>query len=528
MAIPNLDIRWVNLRIWQFNHRDRFLFGLNQSEKNEALFAALEVGNPAQVQKMLDKGADPNCPTRNYGPILCRALIHSNEDTALACAMPMVAKGASLVTQDGNSHTALHYVCWRNPRHLRVMKALLQAGSDVNTVDRFGQTPLMTVVLKKEWAAAGLLLDSCGPDDKSASPVLIAAVANGAPVDLLSRMVEKFAIDVKAQTGNEGSSVLHAAVAAGHQAALEWALGPKKIYVDLRNQKGQTALQLAVAAGRRDMVQALLGAGAAPDTRDDEGNVPLVTATRNDNQEIVEMLVNAKADLDAADVFGVTALSAASSAGSIRMVKTLLTAAESAGVKLNLEPALFAAAERGHGRVLELLIAAGADVNHIDSEGRTPLMRAVNADQVETLSILIKAGAKPDIGDRHGMFAYDHAVGGGKLKAKDYLARYRHDPVTAAEPAAVAASANDFHYMRVSDHSLEVREGDGLTMTFNFWTQQVIFRDTERPAPVTVQNFADLQRQEAIEEAYAKLKELGGNPPDPRVGSIQKKMPGLK
>ena len=64
-------------------------------------------------------------------------------------------------------------------------------------------------------------------------------------------------------------------------------------------------------------------------------------------------------------------------------------------------------------------------------------------------------------------------------------------------------------------------------MTFNFWTQQVIFRDTERPAPVTVQNFDDLQRQEAIDEAYVKLKELGGNPPDPRA-SMKKAIPGLK
>jgi hypothetical protein len=125
------------------------------------------------------------------------------------------------------------------------------------------------------------------------------------------------------------------------------------------------------------------------------------------------------------------------------------------------------------------------------------------------------------------MFAYDHAVAAGKLKAKDYLARYRHETMKSGNSVTVAEPVSDFHYVRVNDHSLEVREGDSLTMTFNFWTQQVILRDTDRPSPVTVQNFADIQRQEAIDEAFAKLKELGGNPPDPRA-SVAKKLPGLK
>ena len=505
------------------------MFGLSQKEKNNALYHALDNGNSEAATKLLDKGADPNFATYSYGPILFRAINQYSEETALACVRPLLAKGASLANTDENyGRTALHHACWRTPSHLKVLKTLIEAGSDVSRVDRYGQTPLMTCVLQKAWPAADLLLDHCARDDKSSSNVLVTAITQGAPVSLLSRLVEKLDIDINTQTQNEGATALHAAVAAGYHAAVEWTLGRKERRVNLKDKEGKTALQLAVASGRSDMARALLEAGASPITRDEEGNVPLVTAARGGSQDIVEMLINAKAVLDAADKYGMTALSVAAAAGSIRMVMTLLAAADNAQVKLNLEPGLFAAAERGHGRVLELLIAAGANVNHVDDNGRTPLMRAVNADQVETLSILIKAGAKPDIADRHGMFAYDHAVSAGKLKAKDYLARYRHEAVKTAEPAGVAGPADDFHYMRVNDHSLEVREGDGLTMTFNFWTQQVIFRDTERPAPVTVQNFADLQRQEAIDEAYAKLKELGGNPPDPRVGSMQKKMPGLK
>jgi hypothetical protein len=212
---------------------------------------------------------------------------------------------------------------------------------------------------------------------------------------------------------------------------------------------------------------------------------------------------------------------------------TLLAAAEEQGIKLELQKPLMAAAEKGHGRVLELLLAAGADVNLADPDSKTPLMKAALSDQIEALGILIKAGAQPGATDDHGLTAYDLSVSANKNNSKTFLARYRGDTLKSAAVAAgtaVSSAVQDAGYgaVRLNDHSLEVREGDSLTMTFNFWTQQVIFRDIERAAPVTVINFSEMQRQDAIGEAYAKLKELGGNPPDPSLGSVHKRqMPGL-
>jgi hypothetical protein len=152
-------------------------------------------------------------------------------------------------------------------------------------------------------------------------------------------------------------------------------------------------------------------------------------------------------------------------------------------------------------------------------------MKAALSDQVETLNILMKAGAKPEVTDRRGMSPYDHAVSSKKMNAKDFLGRYRAGMPVAHDksPATQAAIASDYGYTRLNDHSLEVREGDSLTMTFNFWTQQVVYRDAERAVPLVVQSFTEIPRQEAITEAWQKLKEMGGNPPDPHVASMQKK-----
>ncbi|MEZ0225253.1 MAG: ankyrin repeat domain-containing protein [Alphaproteobacteria bacterium] len=505
------------------------MFGLSQSEKNNTLYHAVDNGDVPAIKRAIAKGADPNFQTYNYGPVLFRAIGHYTDTTALSCVNALLESGASISLVNKNGSSALHYALGRGSAHIDVIRTLIDKGANVDAPDGSGATPLITALTQKGWAGADLLLDKIAPEPAGGPSrhALYFAVNGGASRKMLNKITGKLNIDVNLRYAGEKQSTLHAAVVGGRREIVQWMLERKGINVNIQNAKKETPLMLAVTTGRAEIVIALLEAGAQPDKPDAEGQLALTTAARNSSQEIAEALIGAKAKLDAADKYGMTALTIASQAGNIRLVKTLLTAAETAGEKLNLEPALFAAAEKGHGRVLELLISAGADVNAIDGDGRTPLMKAALSDQVETLSILVKAGAKPETADRHGMVAYDHAVSVAKMKAKDFLGRYRHQDVKTPEASGIAAPADDYHYARLNDHSLEVREGDSLTMTFNFWTQQVIFRDTERPAPVTVQNFADLQRQEAIEEAYQKLKELGGNPPDPSVSSMQKKMPGL-
>lgn len=504
------------------------MFGLTQSEKNNALNSAVENGDAEGIKRAIKRGADPEYSAYSYGPMLFRAISHYTDSSACGAVKALIESGASVGSTDKNGHTPLHHALTRSGVNMDVVRLLIDAGADVNVTNKYGSTPLMTALSHKAWEGAELLLDKIPPEAPGGANryALCAAISVGASRKLLNALSDKISFDVNLRYSGEKQSALHLAIAGGQGKTVEWLLARKGINVNSANAKKETPLLLAVAGGKTEIVRNLLAAGAVPDRPDAEGQTPLTIAARANNQDIVEALIGAKAPLDAPDKHGMTSLTIAAQAGAIRLVRTLLAAAETAGEKLGLEPALFAAAEKGHGRVLELLIAAGADVNAVDGEGRTPLMKATASDQAETLSILIKAGAKPETADRHGMFAYDHAVSSGKMKAKDFLGRFRHEGMKSPEPAAAVVN-DEYQYTRLNDHSLEVREGDGLTMTFNFWTQQIIFRDTERPAPVTVQNFADLQRQEAIEEAYQKLKELGGNPPDPSISSMQKKMPGL-
>lgn len=57
---------------------------------------------------------------------------------------------------------------------------------------------------------------------------------------------------------------------------------------------------------------------------------------------------------------------------------------------------LMLAAESGHGYLVTLMLALGADANAVDRLGRTALMRAAKADDSQSVEWLLRAGAKVD------------------------------------------------------------------------------------------------------------------------------------
>jgi len=82
------------------------------------------------------------------------------------------------------------------------------------------------------------------------------------------------------------------------------------------SQHGQTALMLAVSHGRLDMVQLLVEAGADLNIRDEDGSSALMCAAEHGQTEIVKhLLAHPDTDIFAKDNDGLTALAVAMEAG---------------------------------------------------------------------------------------------------------------------------------------------------------------------------------------------------------------------
>jgi ankyrin len=106
------------------------------------------------------------------------------------------------------------------------------------------------------------------------------------------------------------------------------------------------------------------------------------------------MLIQQRADVNAPEVDGTTALHWAARAGDADLVSALLRAGAKAGAanRYGMTPLLLAASN-GHASIVDALLKAGARADGAGPEGETPLMVAARAGNVAAVNLLLEAGA---------------------------------------------------------------------------------------------------------------------------------------
>ncbi len=189
------------------------------------------------------------------------------------------------------------------------------------------------------------------------------------------------------------------------------------------------ALREAAARGDAPAVRALLEQGAPVDARDDQGATALVRAAYGNHLDVAALLVQAGADVDVADDSRQSAyLIATSEVGDDPRLLELTLAA---GADINAKDSyggtgLIRAAERAHATIVERLLQAGIDRDHINRLGYTALHEAVvfgeggAADQA-TVAALVAGGVALDIPDGSGATALAHAERGGQREVASIL-----------------------------------------------------------------------------------------------------------
>ncbi|HUA17698.1 MAG TPA: ankyrin repeat domain-containing protein [Bryobacteraceae bacterium] len=154
-------------------------------------------------------------------------------------------------------------------------------------------------------------------------------------------------------------------------------------------------LSEAVQSGDQEQIERLLKAHANVNLADADGTTPLEWAVYADDLATARLLLRAGANPSAPNRYGVTPLSLAATNRDAAMAEALLKAGSNANARLpGGSTILMAAARTGNPEIVRLLIEHGADVNAKGTEyGETALVWAADQNHAEAAQVLIAHGA---------------------------------------------------------------------------------------------------------------------------------------
>ncbi|MCE7032124.1 ankyrin repeat domain-containing protein [Lysobacter sp. GX 14042] len=322
--------------------------------------------------------------------LLREALAEGLEDGMAAVAARLSPRELGALLHDGGGAPPAHQVVW-----------LLARGADPEVRDGLGNTPLF------DWLGQGtaaiepvraLLAAGVSPAGAGGLARWLGACAAGNgrgrgpeaelfALELLERGADPFG------AGPAGDPPLTLAVRLDWSRLVDRLLGAGAD-PDLRDSHGMGPLHLAAALGRDSMLRQLIAHGANPELLAADGQSPLGVALSAGRRDLADWLDwrgwplprrrLLDADIPAAAIVG--------DADAVRRLLELGLPVEA--VDRQGCTALLRAAGGGHGALVDLLLARGANPSCTAGTGATPLSAAVSMRKAAIVDQLIAAGAE--------------------------------------------------------------------------------------------------------------------------------------
>jgi len=239
---------------------------------------------------------------------------------------------------------------------------------------------------------------------------------------------------------------------------------------------GRPLIIEAAKSGDKEALRSQIQKKADVNAADPDGSTALHWASYRDDLDAADLLIRAGAKVNAITDLGVTALWNASQNGSTRMVKRLLDAGANPNAALTAgETPLMVGARSGYPEVVELLLAKGANVNAHGTRNQTALMWAVAQQHPEVVKVLLAHHADVKLKSEvwsdvmavppHGYLPYNKAIPHGGETALMFAARVG-DLASAKLLVAAGANVNDADAWGVSATTLAAHSDFGELVGF--------------------------------------------------------------
>ena len=326
-------------------------------------------------------------------------LMDSGKRTALMSAVladkprmvqMLVLNNAKIDLKDDEGNSAILVAASRGNTGL--VKLFIEHGSSVNVSDSFGNTPLLIALHKNFDDMADLIItknaDLNMADGNGETPLIVAAKKGR--MKFVKTFVEKGAsVDLSDKNGD--TALILAKRENRHDIVLY--LLQKNALIEKRSEQDEI-MAYAALNSYHDIAENLIQRQISVNRRFSDGLFPLWYAVRNGDARMIDIFLNAGADLEAENKDGETVLLYACSKREEHVVVLLLNKGANFAItdKQKSTP-LMIVAGRGFEKAVQLLISKRADLNAKDDKGRTAVTRAQYTGNYHIVEMLKRAGA---------------------------------------------------------------------------------------------------------------------------------------
>lgn len=401
-------------------------------------------GHIQVMKKLLLRGADPNAVANDIGPVVNAAissgsreavellvehnvsLTFKSDDEDVQCPLALAALLADysmfeyLIESYADKLPAQDYsaalIAAAAAGRIEVFNKLLNFGHETAVF----QSALDCAVEEWNWDIVKSLLDHCQGLDVNG--LFTEAATCSEPQDKMLQLAWEYASG--SITQETLSDALYNATDREKVTTVRLLLQNFGANPNATGEEYGTALTAAAFDGIMEMVQLLLDAGA--DINDANGWA-LQTAAAEGHYEIVQELINRGAEVNActqnANFAAGTALQGACESSKSDIVSLLLEKGANPNLGLGTDsPPILAACQRGEAHILEMLVNAKADVDVFGGyDSSTPLINAAAYLPKESLQVLLNAGADINLPDNDGDTALIVAAARGDVEAVTFL-----------------------------------------------------------------------------------------------------------
>jgi ankyrin repeat protein len=384
------------------------------------LLAAAKTGNWNAFHTLLDAGAAPDlCNGQGQTPLM--AAVGKDGPEVVKAVKALVAKGANVNGSCLGGDTVLHLAC------VPLIPLLLELGADPARKNADGHTALAVARTNGNVAAVRLLTDAMAKLAPSPAPKAHAAPAKPAsrapadPPPARPSPPPGQRLDQRPETADK---LVKSASQGNVEQVRKLLMAGADPDLCIRNS---SPLCVAAFSGMADVVQALLDGGASVNLRLPTGVSALDCAIRNQHIDCVKVILAAGAASDGSVDGRPTPLMRAASIGLTPAVTLLIDAKADVNAALpNGTTALMMAAQQSSPSTTRILLEAGADPTPANMAGQTALAIAKALKKSDEIIRLLEEAEAKD--------------GGGSQDIVEVLPPKRDVPQSAPPPSPMQPS----------------------------------------------------------------------------------------